>query len=228
MNVRAGEEERKRVRLARIASVFHHVTIRASDRAASSAFYETVLAPLELEDAYEGRLDRWGELRLVLADASRPVTRGLHIAFGARSREEVDAFWQAGIAAGYTSDGEPGPRPIYAPGYYGGFLLDPDGNSVEAVHLGVPRTGDAVIDHLWIRVASLERSRAFYAAIAPALGLELRERPERFHVARGDRSFALVQGETPSANVQLAFPGFPDAIVLDPDGNTIEVVSRRG
>jgi catechol 2,3-dioxygenase-like lactoylglutathione lyase family enzyme len=225
--------------------VFDHVTMHASDRAASSAFYETVLGALERAGSHGDEVDRWGELTLAPADAARPATRGLHIAFGARSREEVDAFWRAGTAAGYASDGEPGPRPIYAPGYYGGFLLDPDGNSVEAVHHGVPRTGAAVIDHLWIRVASLERTRALYAAIAPPLGLELRDRPDRFHVASGDRSFALVRGETPTANVHLAFPvpddeslrafheaaraaGFPHAVVLDPDGNTVEAVTHRG
>jgi hypothetical protein len=55
-----------------------------------------------------------------------PLTRGLHVGFCAPSREAVDAFWQAGIAAGYRDDGAPGPRPVYGPDYYGGFLLDPD------------------------------------------------------------------------------------------------------
>ena len=55
-------------------------------------------------------------------------------AFAAESRPEVDAFWRRGVDAGYTSDGEPGLRPQYHPNYYGGFLLDPDGNSVEALY----------------------------------------------------------------------------------------------
>jgi len=62
------------------------------------------------------------------------VTRGLHVGFRARDRAQVDAFWQAGIDAGYRDDGAPGPRTHYGSTYYGGFLLDPDGNSVEAVH----------------------------------------------------------------------------------------------
>ena len=62
------------------------------------------------------------------------MTRGLHVGFRARDRAQVDAFWQAGIDAGYQDDGAPGPRTHYGPRYYGGFLLDPDGNSVEAVH----------------------------------------------------------------------------------------------
>ena len=67
-------------------------------------------------------------------DREHPVTRGLHVGFRAPSRAAVDAFWQAGIDAGYRDDGAPGPRTEYGPDYYGGFLLDPDGNSAEAVH----------------------------------------------------------------------------------------------
>ena len=52
------------------------------------------------------------------------------------SRAHVDEFWRAGTEAGYRDDGAPGPRPQYSPDYYGGFLLDPDGNSAEAVHHG--------------------------------------------------------------------------------------------
>jgi hypothetical protein len=55
--------------------------------------------------------------------------------------ELVDRFHRAGVDAGYSSDGEPGPRPQYAPEYYGAFLLDPDGNNVEAVHRGEYRAG---------------------------------------------------------------------------------------
>jgi hypothetical protein len=62
------------------------------------------------------------------------VTRGLHVGFRAPSREAVDAFWQAGIDTGYRDVGAPGRRTVYGPDYYGGFLLDPDGNSAEAVH----------------------------------------------------------------------------------------------
>ena len=68
------------------------------------------------------------------------MTRGLHVGFRAPSREAVDAFWQAGIDAGYRDDGAPGPRTAYGPDYYGGFLLDPDGNSAEAV-LGAVAVG---------------------------------------------------------------------------------------
>jgi catechol 2,3-dioxygenase-like lactoylglutathione lyase family enzyme len=205
--------------------VFAQVTIGVSDAAASRAFYEAVLRPLgrALSSSEDG--DHVGELAILRSGASRPTTRRLHLAFVTRSRDEVDGFWQAGTAAGFPSDGAPGPRPIYAPGYYGAFLLDPDGNSVEAVYHGAERRGPSVIDHLWIRVADLARSRAFWDALAPALGLEIRgERPERFHVASADRSFALVQDGAPTEHVGLAFAAADGVArrLVDPDGNIVE------
>jgi catechol 2,3-dioxygenase-like lactoylglutathione lyase family enzyme len=194
--------------------VFDHVTIRVSDREASRRFYETVLAPLGHAISHSGsHFDEWHDFGVAQARDDRPVTRGLHVAFVARSSEEVDAFWQAGTKAGYVSDGEPGLRPQYSPDYYGAFLLDPDGNSAEAVYLGRLRKGDNVIDHLWIRVADLASTKRFYETIAPILGLRIAgERAERFHVAARDRSFALVLGE-PSQNVHVAFPAADDETV---------------
>ena len=186
--------------------MFDHVGIRASERTRSRDFYDTVLGALGRERSSGRDYDDWNDFSIGQASDARPVTRGLHVAFGARSRDEVDRFWRAGTEAGHASDGEPGVRAQYHADYYGGFLLDPDGNSVEAVYHGTPRTGENYIDHLWIRVADLDASKRFYAAIAPALGMVIRgERPERFHVARGDRSFALVRGGTPTEHVHIAF-----------------------
>jgi catechol 2,3-dioxygenase-like lactoylglutathione lyase family enzyme len=107
--------------------VFDHVTIRVSERDASRRFYETVLAALGHELTVSGgQLDEWNDFGLAQARNDRPVTRRLHVAFVAGSREEVDACWRAAIDAGYASDGEPGLRPQYHEQYYGGFLLDPD------------------------------------------------------------------------------------------------------
>ena len=78
----------------------------------------------------------WNDFSLAPASAERPVTRRLHIGFAAPSRAHVDEFWKAGTAAGYRDDGAPGLRPQYSDDYYGAFLLDPDGNSAEAVHHG--------------------------------------------------------------------------------------------
>lgn len=61
------------------------------------------------------------------------MTSRLHVAFVARSTDAVDTFWRVGSEAGHTSDGEPRPRPVYHGGYYGAFLLDPDGTNVEVV-----------------------------------------------------------------------------------------------
>jgi catechol 2,3-dioxygenase-like lactoylglutathione lyase family enzyme len=193
--------------------VFDHVGVWVSDRGRSRAFYETVLATLGRELVHEGgAYDEWSDFSIG-QDDDRPVTRGLHVGFGARSRDEVDAFWRAGIEAGCTSDGDPGLRAHYHPEYYGGFLLDPDGNSVEAVHHGVPRTGDGVIDHLWVRVADLGESRRFYAAVAPVLGLTISDREGRFHLQGGDRTCAFVAGAVPTENLHIAFPVVGDDAV---------------
>jgi catechol 2,3-dioxygenase-like lactoylglutathione lyase family enzyme len=195
--------------------VFDHVTIRVSDRAASRLFYETVLAALGHSISHAGvDFDEWGDFGLAEARDDRPRTENLHVGFVARSREQVDAFWQAGVDAGYTSDGEPGLRPVYHADYYGGFLLDPDGSSAEAVYHGRLREGSAIIDHLWIRVTDLAEARRFYETLVPLLGLGIRgTRPERFHVTADDRSFAVVEGSSPTENIHLAFPATDDPTV---------------
>jgi catechol 2,3-dioxygenase-like lactoylglutathione lyase family enzyme len=110
-----------------------HVTIRVSDYEASKAFYTTVLAPLGLEPYVDDQLPgaEWGDFSI--AADGKPIAENVHIAFPAESREQVDAFYQAAMQAGYRDNGPPGERPIYHEGYYGAFVLDPDGNNVEAV-----------------------------------------------------------------------------------------------
>ena len=128
------------------------------------------------------------------------------------SSAEVDQFWQVGTEAGYRDDGAPGLRPQYADDYYGAFLLDPDGNSVEAVHHGRPRRRGA-IDHLWIRVADVQASKRFYEVIAPHAGVRLtHEQPERVHFGSDNASFGLVAGQ-PTENLHMAFPARSNAIV---------------
>jgi catechol 2,3-dioxygenase-like lactoylglutathione lyase family enzyme len=199
--------------------MFDRVTIHASDLEASRRFYETVLATLGVGSAdASGEIVQWRVLALAGGDSK--VTRGLHIGFAAPSREHVDAFWQAGVDAGYRSDGEPGPRPQYRHDYYGSFLLDPDGNSAEAVHHGALREG-ALIDHLWIRVVDVAASKAFYEAIAPDTGLKLRDDlPERAQFVGEGGSFSLVAG-SPTENVTLALRSTRGAAVVDPDGNLV-------
>ena len=195
--------------------MFDHVTIRVADPAASRRFYETTLGAAGIE--------RWPDFRL---EAGESPTRRLHIGFSVPSREHVHAFWDAGVAAGYTDDGAPGLRPEYTGDYYGGFLLDPDGNSAEAVHhRGVRRAG--IVDHVWMRVADLAASRGFYDSIATEAGYRLnRELPGRVAYVSdrpGGGDFSIVEGE-PTENAHLAFPAGRDAALADPDGNTVELV----
>ena len=193
--------------------MFDHVTIRVSDREASERFYNTVLAPLGIDQTYQLRtFSEWQDFSLAAADDARTPTRRLHVGFVAPSREQVAAFWRAGIDAGYADAGAPGPRPEYLPDYFGAFLLDPDGNSIEAVHRGENRRG-GVIDHLWIRVADLDATRRFYEAIAPTAGLTVtRVTPERVTLAGETGSFSLVPGE-PTEQLHLAFGTDDDAAV---------------
>ncbi len=195
--------------------MFDHVVIRAADRAATRRFYDCVLEPLGYQATPTGAgYDAWGNFFTAQADGARPPTRRLHVAFSAHTRDVVDAFWRSGVDAGYTSDGEPGLRPQYSEDYYGAFLLDPDGNSAEAVTH--ERVREGALDHLWIRVADLAATLRFYETIAPILGLRLTSRlPERFHVAGRDASMALVRGSRPTENVHLAFPAPDDETVRE-------------
>jgi catechol 2,3-dioxygenase-like lactoylglutathione lyase family enzyme len=189
--------------------VFDHVTIRVSDREASERFYETVLGTLGREKTH---VDEWDDFSLAPADEEGPVTRRLHIGFAAPSREHVDEFWRTGVEAGYREDGAPGLRPEYSEHYYGAFLLDPDGNSAEALHHRVAQERRG-IDHLWIRVADLAASRRFYETVAPHTGFVLRgERPGRAQFGGPNASFSVVEGTT--EHVHLAFPADDDATVV--------------
>jgi catechol 2,3-dioxygenase-like lactoylglutathione lyase family enzyme len=193
--------------------VFDHVTIRVTDRAASERFYSTVLAPLGIDQTYRTRAySEWQDFSVAEADSANPATRRLHIGFVSPSVEQVDLFWQVGSDAGYASDGEPGPRPVYGPDYYGAFLLDPDGNSAEAVHHDTLRRG-GLIDHAWIRVADVAAARRFYETIAPAAGLRLaHDAPDRARFTGATGSFSVLTG-TPTEHLHMAFPTDDDAVV---------------
>ncbi|HEX5714408.1 MAG TPA: VOC family protein [Solirubrobacterales bacterium] len=119
-----------------------HVGFEVSDYERSKAFYEAALEPLGIKLVMEfgegaagfGKETERGPNPFFWIQArGRPAVSGAHVAFGARTTEQVDAFHTAALAAGATDNGAPGPRPIYHPGYYGAFVLDPDGNNVEAV-----------------------------------------------------------------------------------------------
>jgi catechol 2,3-dioxygenase-like lactoylglutathione lyase family enzyme len=194
--------------------VFDHVTIRASDRAASEPFYELVLSTIGIEKTHTDEdFPEWDDFSISQASDEKPVTRRLHIGFAAPSREHVDEFWRAGTAAGYRDDGAPGLRPQYSDDYYGAFLLDPDGNSAEAVHHGSVG-GRSGIDHLWIRVADLEASTSFYETVAPAAGFRSgRDLPGRIQFACVSGSFSIVTNGQATENVHLAFPAADNEVV---------------
>jgi catechol 2,3-dioxygenase-like lactoylglutathione lyase family enzyme len=197
--------------------MFDHVLIAVADLAASGRFYRTVLSALGAEPVHtDAEIVEWEDWDILATNPEHPVTRGLHVGFRAPSREAVDAFWQAGIDAGHRDDGAPGPRTVYGPDYYGGFLLDPDGNSVEAVHTDrehpVP---DGQIDHLWIRVRDVAASKRFYTTIAPHAGLRIGlDDSDRVQMEGDGFDFSLLaDGRRPTAHVHLAFPARDDANV---------------
>ena len=122
--------------------MFDHVTIYVPDREASARFFDTVLIQLGIETSYRtNSFAEWDDFSLTHGDDDHPLTTGLHVGFAAPSIEQVDDFWESGTGAGYADDGAPGPRTQYRRDYYGAFLRDPDGNSMEAVHHGDLRRG---------------------------------------------------------------------------------------
>jgi catechol 2,3-dioxygenase-like lactoylglutathione lyase family enzyme len=187
-------------------STIDHVTIRVGDLAGARAFYDRAFDLLGFGGHRydDGSSLEWGDFSLTATDEERPATEGLHIAFTADSKELVASWWRGMTEAGYRSDGAPGPRPQYRPDYYGAFVLDVQGNSVEAVtHGGARERATGLIDHLWIRVEELEPIKRFYAAIAPSVGLEARDLGERFGLVSENGSFTFVEG-VPTRGLHLA------------------------
>jgi catechol 2,3-dioxygenase-like lactoylglutathione lyase family enzyme len=115
-----------------------HVGFAVTDYARSKRFYEQALAPLGMTLLMEpmGRAAGFGadgKPWFWIESDGRPVQGRLHIALRAGDRATVDAFHAAALAAGATDNGAPGVRAIYHPDYYGAYVLDPDGNNIEAV-----------------------------------------------------------------------------------------------
>jgi catechol 2,3-dioxygenase-like lactoylglutathione lyase family enzyme len=115
-----------------------HVGLNVSDYDRSKAFYGKALAPLGLSLLMEpipgvgGFGDGQKPFFWIATGRGAPVS-GVHVAFETDDRETVDAFHAAALEAGGTDNGGPGVRSIYHPTYYGAYVLDPDGNNVEAV-----------------------------------------------------------------------------------------------
>ena len=112
-----------------------HVWIRVADLAGARGFYETIAphAGLRLDHDTAERVQYSGATGTFSARAREP-TEHLHVAFPTREDGDVERFHAAAVAAGYESNGEPGERARYHPGYYAAFVLDPDGNNIEVVN----------------------------------------------------------------------------------------------
>jgi len=118
--------------------MYDHLGLKTNDLDASVRFYEAVLAPLghvlDSHDAHGAGLGPAGEPALWLYLDKEAIGTS-HVAFRAADRAAVDRFHAAGLANGGHDNGAPGLRLDYSPHYYAAFLIDPDGNNVEAVCL---------------------------------------------------------------------------------------------
>ena len=127
---------------AHAGRLLDHVHVRVADLDASRRFYEAALGALGL--AVRGGEQSFASDELYVSADGDP-TRGLHLAFQAPDEETVRRFYDAALAAGGRDNGAPGER-SYHPGYYAAFVLDPDGNNVEAVYHGpFERSADSVV-----------------------------------------------------------------------------------
>ncbi len=125
-----------------------HIQLVVRDLPASQAFYTAVFDVLGIPMAGTGEDYFWAdELFVSTADseaAQGKLTGRHHIAFQAEDRAMVDAFYKAALASGGKDNGGPGERD-YHPGYYGAFVLDPDGNNIEAVYHGEAKRSAASV-----------------------------------------------------------------------------------
>ena len=115
-----------------------HMGFGVGDYERSKAFYAQALAPLGISLLMEpiaeaAGFGKDGKPFFWIESRGEPVVGRLHIAFAVDDRASVDAFHAAAVAAGGTDNGAPGVRAIYHPDYYGAYVLDPDGNNIEAV-----------------------------------------------------------------------------------------------
>jgi catechol 2,3-dioxygenase-like lactoylglutathione lyase family enzyme len=113
-----------------------HIGLRVSDFGRSRSFYDSTLAVIGIEHLYgdDAAFAGYGTAnKAFFWIGTRTPSGGAHVAFAVADRTAVDRFHAAGLAAGGSDNGGPGLRPQYHPNYYGAFVLDPDGNNIEAV-----------------------------------------------------------------------------------------------
>lgn len=119
--------------------IIDHIGLSVSDVEKSKEFYTKSLAPLGIVCVMEAEgwvgFGKQGKPEFWFG-VDGNLQRPMHVAFSADSQEQVNQFYVATISAGAKDNGKPGLREIYHPGYYGAFVIDPDGHNIEAVFHG--------------------------------------------------------------------------------------------
>jgi len=113
--------------------MYDHIELKVKDLANSAAFYEAVLKPLGAKLRYDDPAMKGFGAKTTSLYLAQGTGKGIHLALAAPSRAAVDRFHETGLKAGGKDNGKPGIRADYSPTYYAAFLIDPDGNNVEAV-----------------------------------------------------------------------------------------------
>ncbi|HVY45798.1 MAG TPA: DUF1330 domain-containing protein [Minicystis sp.] len=208
--------------------MFDHVSLKVRDFEKSTAFYRAALAPLGYEAQHLDEAGKSvgfgpkGDVGLWLAEGN-PPSRAVHVAFASPSRAAVAAFFEAAVAAGGEDNGRPDLRPDYAHDDYAAFVLDPDGNNVEAV----------------VHEAKLATKRVYYmgsydidapelyrqygprvVALLPKYGGEL---------LASDTSAYVAEGRAAAMNAIIRFPSKEAALGLygDPEYQEAKRIRQR-
>ena len=121
--------------------MLHHISLHVSDIKASATLYDAMLSALHYKRVWTDKYAvgygiKAGEDQFAINQKGKPVGspgEGFHLAFAAKSREDVDNFYAAGIKNGAKDNGAPGLRPHYGENYYAAYVLDLDGHNIEAV-----------------------------------------------------------------------------------------------
>jgi catechol 2,3-dioxygenase-like lactoylglutathione lyase family enzyme len=233
--------------------VFDHVTLRVPDLPTAERRFQSLLDQLAFDETHSTRaIAVWGDFALTQTEDDAHLTRRAHVAFAARSRGAVDAFWEAGAAAGLAGEAPA----AQDDGAYAAVLRDELENAFAAVHRDGRRPG-VNVERVALAVADLGAALGFYRDVAATVGLEEHAGTATFAAASGGR--LSLEAGPPTAHLHLAFPGDDDAVraffstlvaaghrpngepgeraryhpgyfaayVLDPDGNNIEVVDHH-
>lgn len=126
-----------------LGRLIDHVHLKVRDLEAAKRFYRAAAEAVGVPFGSEG--DGYFTIDEMFFSTGEPLTQGLHLAFQAKDKETVARFHEAALAAGGTDNGGPGER-HYHPGYYAAYVLDPDGNNIEAVwHGPSTRSAESVV-----------------------------------------------------------------------------------